>query len=139
MTQGCWLLVSHFYHQGRLYLLTRRVEPEAAWALRLTPSELRAVYFALNTKYPDQSSLAAAMDINESTLATHLSRAMKKLGVRLRSELLAVFCFQPIERADDKSKLSKAQSKRLHSIGSIHHSPKMGRERSYFITSTNLL
>ncbi|MCG8416731.1 MAG: hypothetical protein MJE77_02155 [Proteobacteria bacterium] len=94
---GRWLLLSHTCHRGRRYLLARRVEARDSTSLRLTPSEIRAVRLALNPIYPDQRSLAQAMGTTQSTLASHLARAMKKLGVRSRAELLTVLCFEPTE------------------------------------------
>ncbi|MEM9488900.1 MAG: LuxR C-terminal-related transcriptional regulator, partial [Myxococcota bacterium] len=96
LMSGQWTMLSHFTHRGRRYVLARRVRAGTEWPLRLTPSEMRAIRFALSPQYADHNSLAEAMNIKESTLTTHLNRALKKLGLRSRAELLATLWFEPL-------------------------------------------
>ena len=88
--RGQWLLLHHFAHQGRRYIVARRTDPSAASLLALTRRETQVVALALDTRYPDHQSMALAIGSTESTISTHLARAMKKLGVHSRAELLAV-------------------------------------------------
>ena len=87
---GQWFLLLHRAHQGRRYVVARRADPGLAALLALTPREAQAISLAVDIHYPDHQSIAHAMGSTESTVATHLAHAMKKLGVHSRAELLAI-------------------------------------------------
>lgn len=82
-------LLQHFVRDGRRYLLIRHLATDAGAPLALTPRELCAIRLAINASLPDLHFIAQAMKCKESTVATHLARAMKKIGVRSRAELIA--------------------------------------------------
>lgn len=88
--KGEWSRFAHFASAGRRYLVFRRMSPELGGPLSLTSRERRIVELATRVEYPDLRGIAREMGCKESTAATHLARAMKKLGVRSRAELIAL-------------------------------------------------
>lgn len=82
--------IVHFAHAGRRYLVVRKLDPELGSPLALTRRERRVVQLAADVAFPSQGEIAREMACKESTMATHLGRAMKKLGMRGRTELIAL-------------------------------------------------
>lgn len=80
----------HFVADGRRYVVLRTLSKGQGGPLALTNRERRIVELATNVEYPDLRGIARVMECKESTAATHLARAMKKLGVRSRAELIAL-------------------------------------------------
>ena len=90
LLKGQWFLLHHFAYQGRRYVVTRRADPSSAALFALTRREARVISLAMDSRYPDYQRIAHAMQSTEATVTTHLARAMKKLGVHSRAELLAI-------------------------------------------------
>ena len=97
MLSGRLLLLSHFAHQRRRYIVACQPRSNSVGLVALTPREAQAVSLAMDACYPDQASIACAMSSTKSTIATHLARAMRKLGVHSRAELIAVLRALSIE------------------------------------------
>ena len=93
--QGNWARIAHFARDGRRYVLLRRLSPEHGRALTLTSRERRTIELASSVEFPDLRDIAREMNCKESTAATHLARALKKLGIRSRAELIALMIGGP--------------------------------------------
>jgi len=85
---GRWSLVDHFEKDGRRYLVARRNEPDVQAAPTLTRREAQvAGYAALGH---GNKLIAYELGLSVSTVATHLSAAQHKLGLRSRVDLASV-------------------------------------------------
>jgi DNA-binding NarL/FixJ family response regulator len=86
LVAGRWTIVDRWDADGRRYLVARRNE-EKGWDPRaLTAREVQAVEGAMRGE--PNAQIAHALGIHESTVATHLSRALRKLVLRRREHLL---------------------------------------------------
>jgi DNA-binding NarL/FixJ family response regulator len=86
LVQGRWTIIDAVESDGRRILLARRNPPERQGLLDLTPSERDVVWLAAlghSFKY-----IAYELGHPPSTVAGRLRRAMQKLRVRSRRELL---------------------------------------------------
>ncbi|HUS29381.1 MAG TPA: helix-turn-helix transcriptional regulator [Kofleriaceae bacterium] len=86
LVAGRWSLVDHFESGGRRYIVARRNEhggpdPRALGARERDVAQLAALG-------KSNKLIAYELGIAESTVASHLSSAMRKLGVKTRVELL---------------------------------------------------
>jgi DNA-binding NarL/FixJ family response regulator len=86
LVAGRWSLVDEFDSDQRRYVIAVRNSPDAAVVRGLTLRERQIVgYVALGWS---NKATAYAMGIGESTVAAHLWRASRKLGVRQRTSLI---------------------------------------------------
>lgn len=87
LVDGRWSLVDRFEKDGRRFLVAHRNDPRVRDPRALTPRERQVLgYVALGQA---NKLVAYALGITESAVATHLSAAMAKLGLRSRVELVA--------------------------------------------------
>lgn len=96
LLSGRWSLVDRFEHAGRLYLVARCGFAAARDDADLTLRERQVLgHVALGRS----NKLAAfELGVSPSTVATHLARGMRKLGLRSRLQvvgLLAVLAARP--------------------------------------------
>ena len=86
--EGRWSIVETVERDGKRTLLACRNEPETAALRRLTALEgAVAQYAALGHSY---KYVAYELGISVSGVAAHLGRALRKLGLRTRAELIRV-------------------------------------------------
>lgn len=99
MVDGVYSLVEYFDHDGRRYYVARRNPPATGMPRSLSRRERQVVAFAALGH--DNRRIAYELGLSESTIATYLQRARKKLGVASRLELvrLARDLFEAIRRA----------------------------------------
>ena len=88
LASGRWTLVEHFESDGRRYYVALRNEPDAVPLVKLTQQEQRVVEHAVHGE--PSKVIAGVLDLEESTVSTHLRRAMAKLRVRSRAELIGL-------------------------------------------------
>ncbi|QSQ21957.1 hypothetical protein JY651_43585 [Pyxidicoccus parkwayensis] len=82
---GRWVLVDRFEQDGRRFLVARE-RGAARGVAALSPREREVVTCALRGL--SNKAMAYDLALTESTVATHLRRAMAKLGVSSRTELI---------------------------------------------------
>ena len=88
MVSGRWTLVDQFHGVGKRFLIARRNDPRIAEPASLTLRERQiASYAALGHS---NKLIAYELGIAASTVATHLTSAQTKLGVKNRVELIRV-------------------------------------------------
>ena len=88
MVSGRWTLVDQFHGVGKRFLIARRNDPKVAEPAKLTLRERQiASYAALGHS---NKLIAYELGIAASTVATHLTSAQTKLGVKNRVELIRV-------------------------------------------------
>jgi DNA-binding CsgD family transcriptional regulator len=88
MVSGRWTLVDQFHDVGKRFLIARRNDPKVAEPANLTLRERQiASYVALGHS---NKLIAYELGIAASTVATHLTSAQAKLGVKNRVELIRV-------------------------------------------------
>ncbi len=83
---GRWLLYGHFLEDGRLYVLMQPGPPKPERCRGLSTRErqvVAGVVLGLSNK-----EIAYRLKIAETTVATHLRRALAKLGLGSRVELI---------------------------------------------------
>jgi DNA-binding CsgD family transcriptional regulator len=93
LVDGRWSLVDHWDTDGRRFLLARRNAPAVRDPKALTRSERSVVAFLAMghaVKY-----VAYLLGVSSSTVATQFASARRKLGVRSRQELVAMFSAAP--------------------------------------------
>jgi len=87
LVQGRWSLVDRFDQDGRRFLVAHRNDPRVRDPRALTPRERQVLgYAALGQS---NKLVAYTLGITESAVASHLSAAMAKLGMRSRVDLVA--------------------------------------------------
>lgn len=84
---GRWSLVDHFDHCGRLYVVAVRNPADVCHLRTLTERERQVVALAASG-YANKLT-AYTLGLATSTVAAHLQRAIRKLGLRDRTELVA--------------------------------------------------
>lgn len=89
MVEGKWTLVERFESDGRRVLLARPNEPKVAQLRALTAPELKVV--ALAALNHSAKLISYELGYAESTTSGLLASALGKLGLRHRSELVAVY------------------------------------------------
>lgn len=85
---GRWALIDQFVEGGRRHLVARRRSGRST-RRALTPAEMVCVAAVLDGRA--QKVAAAELGVTESTLSTHVRRAMRKLGLATRAELSRAF------------------------------------------------
>jgi DNA-binding CsgD family transcriptional regulator len=86
LVDGRWSLVDHFERGGRRYIVARRNEHGGPDPRALSLRERDVAQLAALGK--SNKLIAYELGVSESTVATHLSTAMRKLRVKTRVELL---------------------------------------------------
>ncbi len=81
-------LVDHFDTDGRRYIVARRNEPRPPFFDGLAPRE-RQVAFYCSVGFTTKET-AYALGVSASTVRTHLSSALRKLGMRRRIDLVVL-------------------------------------------------
>jgi DNA-binding CsgD family transcriptional regulator len=93
---GRWSLVDSFESDGRHFLVARQNDPAIREPRALSLRERQIVAYAAlghTNKY-----IAYTLGLAPSTVATHLATAMRRLGVRTRAQLAAVWSLTGAER-----------------------------------------
>jgi DNA-binding CsgD family transcriptional regulator len=85
---GRWSLVDHFDSDGRRFLVARRNDPDAPAPRQLTRRQGQVVFYA-SLGFANKH-IGYVLGLAETTVATHLSLAIDKLGLRTREELIQV-------------------------------------------------
>jgi DNA-binding CsgD family transcriptional regulator len=93
LAAGRWSLVDHFERDGRRYVLARPNAPGWRRPRRLTSQERQAALGA--AAGASNKVLAYDLGVPISTAATILSRALRKLGIRTRAELVGILRGRP--------------------------------------------
>jgi DNA-binding CsgD family transcriptional regulator len=88
LVSGRWSLVDHFERGGRRFIVARRNEHGCLDPRALTDRERDVVNLAALGKA--NKLIAYELGLSESTVATHLGHAMRKLRVKTRVQLLPV-------------------------------------------------
>jgi DNA-binding CsgD family transcriptional regulator len=83
---GRWTVVDRWEADGRRHLVARRVKGRRKDPQALTPREQQVVMMAIGGASNVQ--LAHDLSMHESTVATHMSRALRKLGLERRQHLM---------------------------------------------------
>ncbi len=83
---GAFTVVDHFERSGRRYLVARRNPAETKAPALLTRRERQVL--ARATLARTNKQIASELGLSTPTVATHLARAMKKLGTSSRVELI---------------------------------------------------
>lgn len=86
LCDGTWSLVDHVDSDGRRYMVARHNEPAVAADRALTPREQQVVAFVA-MGHADKL-VAYELGLAESTVQSHLSSAMRKMGIPSRAELI---------------------------------------------------
>jgi DNA-binding CsgD family transcriptional regulator len=99
LVHGRWSLVDHFERSGRRYLLAIANEPEARPHTVLSRRERQVVGYA--APGPVDKLIAYETGLRPSTVATLLSRAARKFGVKSRVELVRRWLAEPLGEPGD--------------------------------------
>ena len=86
LIEGRWSLYDRFHEEGRRCLVARRNAPHHQTSRALSAAERQVVGHA--ARGCANKVIAYAMGVADSTVATHLASAMRKLGVVTRTELV---------------------------------------------------
>jgi DNA-binding CsgD family transcriptional regulator len=89
LVDGTWSVVDRHDHDGRRYIVAVPNEPHIRDPRGLSPREAQVA--ALASLGQADKLIAYTLGLSRSTVATHLSRAMAKLGVASRVELAQIF------------------------------------------------
>jgi DNA-binding CsgD family transcriptional regulator len=85
---GRWALLDQFVQGGRRHLIARR-RRSALGRAALTPAEMISIATVVDGR--PQKVAAAELGVAESTISTHVRRAMRKLGLATRADLARAF------------------------------------------------
>jgi DNA-binding NarL/FixJ family response regulator len=85
LLRGEWSIVSKETQQGAPALLLRRNDPETARKVALTAREIAVLELVVRGE--PHKSIATKLTVSISTVATHVRRSLKKLGLRSRTEV----------------------------------------------------
>lgn len=88
LLDGQWSLVEQYDSDGKRFILAHRNEPEVRDPRGLTPMEVRVTGLAVRGY--SNKLIGYHLGIAEGTASFHLARAMRKLGIRTRVELVRV-------------------------------------------------
>jgi DNA-binding CsgD family transcriptional regulator len=83
--RGEWSIVSKESREGGPALLLRRNDPETARKLALTAREISVLRLVADGEL--RRDRLVRLHVSISTVATHVRRALKKLGLRSRTEV----------------------------------------------------
>lgn len=90
LVSGRWTLVDEFDHSGRRYLVARRNAPHLRAGVHAPFTERERQTLALAKLGHSNKLIAYELGLAPSTVATHLSSAAAKLGVKSRVALVRV-------------------------------------------------
>lgn len=88
LVAGRWSLVERIERDGRRLVIARKNPPQIRTALALTKTEQRVI--ELLALGPSQKYVAYTLGLSVAAVSLHVSRATLKLGIRSRSDLIAV-------------------------------------------------
>ncbi len=88
LVAGKWSLVDQVEHDGRRYIVARENEPRAPGPSALSEREKQVLGYARLGHH--NKLIAYELGIAQSTVRVLMARAMAKLGVRTRAELLKI-------------------------------------------------
>ena len=91
LVEGEWSLIERFESDGRRFLVAARNPPEVVPLLALSDRERQVVLYAA-LGYSNKL-IGYVLGLGASTVATHLQRAMNKLRIRHRVELVELLSF----------------------------------------------
>ena len=86
LCDGTWSLIGHVDSDGRRFSVARANEPAVAADRALTAREQQVVSFVA-MGHPDKLC-ASELGLAESTVQSHLSSAMRKMGIPSRADLI---------------------------------------------------
>jgi DNA-binding CsgD family transcriptional regulator len=89
LIEGTWSLIDRHDHDGRRFVVAVPNPPGVRCPRGLSPNEARVA--ALAALGQSDKLIAYALGLSRSTVATHLSRALRKLGFDSRVALARVF------------------------------------------------
>jgi DNA-binding CsgD family transcriptional regulator len=89
LVAGRWSLIDSFETDGRRFLVARRNDPMCGEPRALSQRERQIAAYA--ARGYSNKHIAYVLGIAATTVSTHLRAAMRRLGVRSRSELAALF------------------------------------------------
>lgn len=92
-----WTLVDRFEENGRRYLVARRNVPDVRAPQRLSERERQVLAYAAMGQ--GNKEIAYELGLSVPSVATYLARAMGKLGVETRVELIALLGNLPKEES----------------------------------------
>ncbi|HET9955706.1 MAG TPA: LuxR C-terminal-related transcriptional regulator [Polyangiaceae bacterium] len=95
LVAGKWSLVDRVEHDGRRYIVARENEPRAPGPAALSERERQILGYAQLGHH--NKLIAYELGIAQSTVRVLMSRAMSKLGVRTREELLETIRQVPLQ------------------------------------------
>jgi DNA-binding CsgD family transcriptional regulator len=101
LCEGRWSLVDRFESDGRRYLVAHRNEPTQPDLRKLSRREATVVGFVRLGQ--SNKEIAYALGISLSSVATHLSGALRKLGLPSRAGLVAARLGQGVTDIGDHS------------------------------------
>jgi DNA-binding NarL/FixJ family response regulator len=97
---GRWSLVDRFESDGRRYVIARRNEPSLPNLRGLSQREATVAAFAQLGQA--NKEIAYTLGISPSSVATHLSGALRKLGLRSRAALAATSFGLQVDKSGDQ-------------------------------------
>lgn len=96
LVAGKWSLVDQVEHDGKRYIVARENEPRAPGPTALSDRERQVLGYARLGHH--NKLIAYELGIKDSTVRVLMSRAMAKLGVRSRDEMLKALEQTPVQR-----------------------------------------
>jgi DNA-binding CsgD family transcriptional regulator len=100
LVAGRWSLIDHFDSDGKRFVIARPNEPTGLQLSGLTPRERQVLGLAAHGHA--YKIIGYELGLSISTVATHLNRAMAKLGIDSRRQLLTLLSVLPPHLAEDK-------------------------------------
>ena len=100
LCDGRWSLVDRFESDGRRYVIAHRNEPNLLDLRGLSQREATVAAFAQLGQ--SNKEIAYTLGLSPSSVATHLSGALRKLGLRSRAALAATSFGQRVDQAGDQ-------------------------------------
>lgn len=88
LVAGRWSLLDSFESDGRRYLVARRNDPRLGFPRALSERERQIAAYA--ARGHSNKFIAYALGLAPSTVSSHLTAAMRRLGARHRGELAAL-------------------------------------------------
>jgi DNA-binding CsgD family transcriptional regulator len=87
LVEGRWSLVDRFDSDGRHFLIARRNPPPTLVIRELSGAQQQVA--ALAAQGRSNKLIAYELGLSVGTVATHLMRALRKLGIRSRVQLIS--------------------------------------------------
>lgn len=88
LVDGRWFVFDRFDKEGRRFIVVRRNGPTARGRRGLSPAERRVACYA--SWGHSQKLIAQELGLSEPAVSIHLVSALRKIGLRHRSELAAL-------------------------------------------------